>query len=64
MSPKSYDAEDHGKILLIGHLDPAILIRVIASEYVRQPLGIHRAAGHQTLMQIAEQAHQVEPQGR
>lgn len=34
-----YDAEDHGEILLIRHLNPAILIRVIASEYVCQPLG-------------------------
>lgn len=34
-----YDAEDHGEILLIRHLNPAILIGVIASEYVRQPLG-------------------------
>lgn len=33
-----YNAEDHGEILLIRHLNPAILIRVIASEYVCQPL--------------------------
>ena len=33
-----YDAEDHGEILLIRHLNPAVLIRVIASEYVCQPL--------------------------
>lgn len=32
------DAEDHGEILLIGHLNPAVLIRVVTSEYVRQPL--------------------------
>lgn len=34
-----YNAENHGEILLVRHLNPAILIRVIASEYVCQPLG-------------------------
>lgn len=38
-SPGLYDAEDHGKVLLVGHLDPAVLVRVVASEDVRQPLG-------------------------
>lgn len=33
-----YNAENHGEILLVRHLNPAILIRVIASEYVCQPL--------------------------
>lgn len=37
--PVLYDAEDHGKILFIGHLDPAVLIRIVASEYISQPLG-------------------------
>lgn len=33
-----YDAEDHGQILLIGHLNPAVLIRIVAPEYIGQPL--------------------------
>lgn len=37
--PVLYDAEDHGEVLLVRHLNPAVLIRVVASEYVCQPLG-------------------------
>lgn len=35
----SYDAEDHGEILLVGHLNPAVLISIVPSEHIRQPLG-------------------------
>lgn len=34
----SYDAEDHGKVLLIGHLNPAILVSVVATKHISQPL--------------------------
>jgi len=37
-----YDGEDHGQVLLVGHLDPAILVRVVAPEHVRQPLRTER----------------------
>jgi hypothetical protein len=33
-----YNAEDHGEILLIRHLNPAVLICVVAPEYVCQSL--------------------------
>lgn len=34
----SYDAEDHGQVLLVGHLNPAVLIRIVTPEYIGQPL--------------------------
>lgn len=37
-----YYIEDHGKILFIWNLDPAVLIRIISPENISQPLQKHR----------------------
>lgn len=42
----SYNAEDHTEVLLIGHLNPAILISIITSEYISQPLKMWRKKKH------------------
>ena len=33
-----YHIEHHGEVLFVRHLDPAILVCVVAPEHVRQPL--------------------------
>lgn len=51
-----YYIEDHGKILFIWNLDPAVLIRIISPENISQPL---QKAQKKDLLQISQKHYLI-----